>query len=318
MGGREFDIIRRYFSDLAQGTQVVLGPGDDCALIDVPADHTLCMTTDTLLEGVHFPLGATGNIVAHRSVAANLSDIAAMGARPLAMTIALTLPADDEGWLEAFASTLSHLVSQYNVPLVGGNLAQGSLSVTLTVLGVLPVSKGLRRDGAMVGDDLYVSGTLGDAGAGLALVLAGDTEPGFLKDRYHHSTPRLDLGRALLDIATSAIDVSDGLVADAGHIAERSGVGLVINAARVPMSAPLLAAHDSQSALALALSAGDDYELCFTAPATTRVTIDALAKTLALPLTRIGVVVAGAAVTVVDAEGEPVPVPDAGYVHFTR
>ncbi|MDH5738502.1 MAG: thiamine-phosphate kinase, partial [Gammaproteobacteria bacterium] len=268
MGLSEFDIIGRYFSHLWSGDSpgILLGPGDDCAIIRPPPGQDLCVSTDTLVEGVHFPLGASPAVIAGRSLAVNLSDLAAMGARPLGLTMALTLSEANEDWLRTFSDVLGQMTQQYACPLIGGNLARGPLSVTVQVMGTCPAGQAICRSGASAGDLIYVSGSLGDAAMALHLMNRGEVVPPILLARYENPSPRLALGEALQGIASSAIDVSDGLLADLGHILDRSGVGALLETDSLPLSEALLEVTDSAQALALALSGGDDYELCFTVP----------------------------------------------------
>jgi thiamine-monophosphate kinase len=318
MAGREFEIIERYFAGFAAGapSQVVLGPGDDCAILEVPADCQLAVSTDTFVIGVHFPSDAPAAAVAHRCLAANLSDLAAMGATPFAFVLALTMPAEHESWLEGFSASLHNLVSEFAIPLVGGNMARGELAITLTVMGTLPRGHALRRTGARPGDGIYVTGTLGDAGGGLALIQSQRTEPAQLINRYYYPTARLDMGAGLLRLASSGIDISDGLIADLSHICDCSRVGAVVSLDALPMSLPLVQAFSLDQARLLAAGAGDDYELCFTAPAAAHDAIQQLATGLDLRLTRIGEIVAGDAVRVVDAQGAPISLGQPGYQHF--
>lgn len=318
MRGREFDIIERYFSGRVphEADQVVLGPGDDCAILRVRAGKELCVSMDTLISGVHFPLDASGRVAAHRSLAANLSDLAAMGAECFASALALTLPREDAVWLDDFSATLSELVSRHDIPLVGGNLARGELSVTITVLGTLPIGKSLRRSGARVDDDIYVSGNLGDAGGGLALLRQGEDQEDELVRRYRYPEPRLELGKALLDVASAAIDISDGLAADLGHICESSKVGAVVNVEKILLSPALTKRFGRDQAQHFALSAGDDYELCFTAPTNQREDIAQLARRLDLTLTRIGSIVPEQGVAFLDAKGASMEIAEPGYQHF--
>jgi thiamine-monophosphate kinase len=315
----EFDIIYEYFVNPAMnaGPHVVLGPGDDCAILQVPADTELCVSTDTLLAGVHFPVDATGDVAAHRTVAANLSDLAAMGAEPHSFTLASTFDSADPVWLRSFAGTIAALCERFRVPLVGGNLSRGPLSLTIQVMGLVPTGAALRRDGAAVGDDVYVSGTLGDGAAGLRVHLRGGASP--LVERYLHPEPRLDLGVALRGLASSAVDISDGLLADLGHVCKASGVGAAIELASVPMdeSLPDALAGSDTDPVALALTGGDDYELAFTALPRHADKIQAVAQRLAIRLTRIGQVEAGPdGVRCLDANGRVVKIPETGYRHF--
>ncbi len=313
MAGREFDIIEQYFSSRIQGTgrDVVLGPGDDCAIVSVPHDAELCLSTDTLIEGVHLPVGVDGKVAARRSLAANLSDLAAMGASPRGFLLALTLPEENPNWLDTFSNELAVLAERFGIALVGGNLARGPLSITLTVMGATPKGKALRRSGARAGDDIWVSGSFGDAAAGLQSMDQSPVAP--LVERYESPTPRLELGGALVGIATAAIDVSDGLIADLAHLASASQCGAVIEADLVPVSDDLVQYADD--ALGFALSGGDDYELCFTAPEAKRASIELLSDQLSLRLTRIGRMTESPDVEVRNAAGEAISVGE-GYQHF--
>jgi thiamine-monophosphate kinase len=270
MPSSEFTLIARYFSALGRGKGVELSVGDDCAILSLAADERLATSTDTLLAGVHFPEDAFPEDLAWRAVSVTTSDLAAMGAEPRGMTLAIALPEADEYWLAAFSEGLAQASSAYGIPLVGGDTVRGPLSMTITVLGALPQDRALLRSGAAVGDQVLVSGTPGDAAAGLAFLReqwqpqAAHAE--YLYQRYYRPTPRLALGQALLGVATAAIDISDGLLADAGHIADASGVGMLLDPGRLPLSPALRSHPDGDQALRWALAGGDDYELCFTLP----------------------------------------------------
>jgi thiamine-monophosphate kinase len=312
----EFSIIDRYFKTLSHHSEsVILGPGDDCAIVQVSPGDELCISTDTLLEGVHFPNGSKASLVASRTVGANLSDLAAMGARPHSFLLAMTLPEVDESWLESFSAELSTLIEHYDIPLVGGNLARGSLSLTMTVLGTLPVGGAATRVGASTGDDIYATGTLGDAAAGLDRVNSGDST-GYLACRYIRPAPRLVAGENLRDIVTSMIDISDGLIAEIGHLTETDGLGAQVDCAALPLSEELIAAVGRLGAQQRALFAGDDYELCFTAGVQSRDAIVKLATELGLKMTRIGSITASDSVLVLDEDGQAIDVDGAGYQHF--
>lgn len=265
----EFDLIKTYFQKNALSRpDVVLGIGDDAALLKTLPTHLLVVSTDTLVEGVHFPKKTAPEDLAYKALAVNLSDLAAMGADPAWFTLALTLPLVDEQWLRAFSDGLFQLANSFNLQLVGGDLTRGPLSVTLQVLGQVPQDQTLLRKGAQTGDKIYVSGTLGDAGLGLQVSL-GKTKLSrpaeqFVLQRLYRPTPRIQLGQILRGLATSAIDISDGLAADLGHILTSSHVGATIRAESLPLSPALKIELPSQEAQRLALSAGDDYELCFT------------------------------------------------------
>ncbi len=266
----EFSLIYRYFSALGAGDAVDLSVGDDCAILRLPAGGRLATSVDTMVEGVHFPPEMFPEDVGFRAVSVAASDLAAMGARPLGMTIALTLPEADELWLHAFSQGLADAVSTYGMPLVGGDTTRGPLTITVQVLGSLPAAQALLRGGARVGDAVYVSGTLGDAAGALAF-LAGQWQPTpehgeYLLDRLNRPRAQLALGAQLLGRATAAIDISDGLLADAGHVAAASGVKIVVDPDLLPLS-PALASHSSrQRVLQWALGGGDDYQLCFCLP----------------------------------------------------
>jgi thiamine-monophosphate kinase len=266
----EFDLIYRYFSSLGRGPAVDLSVGDDCAILRLEPGERLATSVDTLVEGVHFPEDSFPEDIGYRAVATAASDLAAMGARPLAMTLALTLPVADELWLHAFSQGLAAASAATGLPLVGGDTTRGPLTITVQVLGGLPATQAMTREGARPGDAIYVSGCLGDAAAALA-VLAGDWRPDarsveYLLERFNRPSPQLDLGRRLLGLASAAIDISDGLLADAGHIAAASGCRLRIDPALLPLSPALRSHPEPEQARRGALTGGDDYELCFCLP----------------------------------------------------
>ncbi|MEX2488360.1 MAG: thiamine-phosphate kinase [Pseudomonadales bacterium] len=316
----EFDIIDRYFAPLSTGTGngVVLGGGDDCAILDVPDGYELCVSTDTLLTGVHFPRDAPAHVAAHRGLAANASDLAAMGAKPTGYILALTLVDADESWLQPFSATLETLAARWQIPLIGGNLTRGSeLSLTFTVTGITPSGMALRRSGARHGDDIYVTGWLGEAGAGLQLVQRDPTAGGSLVDRYLCPEPRLELGQALRGLASAGIDLSDGIASDLQHILKASGVSASVDLAALPVSKDLLKFSGQTEARRLALSAGDDYELCFTAPPDRRKDIEALASAHDIEITCIGRIEAGpGGPEFIDENGNSVSISAQGYRHF--
>jgi thiamine-monophosphate kinase len=317
---REFEIIERYFAGFitTTGPQIRLGPGDDCGVFAVPPEHEVCISTDTLGNGVHFPLDAPPASIAQRALVANLSDLAAMGAWPLTCTLALTLDeqAREDVWLEPFSHRLQQLVADYEIPLIGGNLCAGPLSLTFTVLGCVPTGAALRRQDALPGDDVYVTGYLGDAAAGLQQWQAGVRTTGQLQQRFLYPVPRLKTALALRGIAHGMIDISDGLLADIGHISDRSGVGIAVDIEALPLSAELLAFKNLASARLLALGGGDDYEICFTAAIGQRDQVAAVAQQTNTTITRIGRVIEGAGVSVLDVNGEPIAPTSGGYRHF--
>jgi len=314
----EFEIIERYFTRQSRDKDVLLGVGDDAAVVAVRG--LAAITVDTLVAGVHFPDGIAPALLGYRAMAVNLSDLAAMGAEPRWCTLALTLPKPDELWLEGFSRGLFDLAERHGVSLVGGNLARGPLNVTIQLIGQVEPGRMLTRAGGNLGDDVYVTGTLGDSAAGVALINERvDTPHGSagaaLKERFYRPVPRVEAGLALRALASAAIDVSDGLLADLGHICERSGCGALIDVERVPLSAELLSTFPPQIALAHALGGGDDYELCFTAPPSRAEEIERALEATGTTATRIGQLVAGQEV-VCRRDGEPYTPQTLGYRHF--
>lgn len=266
----EFALIADFFRDLDQGAAVALGNGDDAAVLALAPGEHLAVSVDSMLEGVHFPPRSPGDRVAYRAVAAAASDLAAMGARPLAMTLALSLPAVDEQWLSGCRSGLREAGADFALPLIGGDLVRGPLSLTVQVLGAVAPNCAITRSGARPGDALYVSGSLGDAAAGLAILqgrLTTEQAPPqrYLLERFWRPTPELELGAGLVSIATAAIDVSDGLLADVAHLASASGVRILVDSQRIPLSDALRNLVPRRQALEWALSGGEDFRLCFTA-----------------------------------------------------
>lgn len=312
----EFDLIARYFSRGTDRRDVPLGVGDDAALLEVPPGHTLAAATDTLVEGRHFLPGAPANSVGHRALAVNLSDLAAMGARPAWALLSLSLPEVDERWLEAFSAGLYALAERSGVALVGGDTVRGPRVVTVAALGFVERGTELRRSGARPGDGLYVSGWPGESAAGLELITAGahaGTDDGLIR-RHLYSEPRLELGRALRGRASAAMDVSDGLLGDLGKLCAASGVGARVDLERLPVSARLASRHSARECERLVLCGGDDYELLFTVPPdSARELVAAWAGTP--PLHRIGEVEAAVGVRLVRG-GETVAAPGGGYDHF--
>jgi thiamine-monophosphate kinase len=274
MGLSEFDIISRFFArDPLRRTDVRLGIGDDCALLEVPSNRELAVSIDTLIEDVHFPASTSPSDLGHKSLAVGLSDLAAVGAQPAWATLSISLPTADEAWLEDFCKGFFGLAEQYNVQLVGGDTVRGPLVVTVQVHGLVPRGEALRRGGARPLDSVCVSGYLGDAATGL-LVATEQLErvsPPVMLDRLNRPEPRVELGGLLRGLASSCIDISDGLIADLGHILEASQVSATLDLDRIPLSREMLDLIDAKvidqhKALKLALTGGDDYELCFTLP----------------------------------------------------
>lgn len=318
----EFQLIRQFFSSLSAARKdVVLGVGDDAALVDNGGSELLALCVDTLTAGVHFPTDAPADAVGYRALAVNLSDLAAMGARPAWALLALSLPAVDPDWLAAFKSGFQRLAEAHGVALVGGDTTRGALAVSVTLLGAVERGTALRRDGARPGDRIYVSGTLGDAAAGLRLWQSGQRSAtggvAELIARLHYPTPQLALGRALRGLASAAIDVSDGLAADLGHILERSGVGATVEVERLPLSQALVSVCGRSEGGALALAGGDDYELCFTVPPAQEAALTDAVNALGIAVTEIGTIDAAPGLRLTDAAGRQiVPPVRGGYEHF--
>jgi thiamine-monophosphate kinase len=314
----EFDLIQRYFTRPAPGA--VLGVGDDAALLRVAPGMELAVSTDMLVEGTHFFPKADPRLLGHKTLAVNLSDMAAMGARPRWALLSLAMPAEDAAWLQAFSEGFFALAVQHGVELVGGDTTRGPLNLCVTIAGEAPRGAALRRSGARAGDDIWVSGVLGDAALALAhlqgrMRMAADAFEACAR-RLHQPEPRVALGLALRGLASSAIDISDGLLADLGHILERSGAGARIELDALPVSDALRGAPDEDLARHCALSGGDDYELCFTAAPAARREIERLATRLNLPLRRIGEIVAGAGCELRAPDGAIVQKKESGYDHF--
>jgi thiamine-monophosphate kinase len=290
----EFGIIRRHFyRDAPVRDDVVAGIGDDAAVLQAPAGQELVLCTDTLVAGRHFPGSTAPDAIGHKALAVNLSDLAAMGAEPAWVTLALTLPDYDEAWMDAFMQGFFRLADRCQVALVGGDTTRGPLSVTVQATGFVPSGQALMRHGAQPGDHVYVTGTLGDAGLAL---LRGEQAAGDLRQRLDYPEPRLQAGLALRGLATAAIDVSDGMLADLGHLLERDRLGASIETDLLPRSVAFenairQAGADAESlANDLPLSAGDDYELCFTAQAADEAAVMATFASLDCGCTRIGIV----------------------------
>ena len=316
----EFEIIRRFFTHRPR--HAVLGVGDDAAIVRARRGMELVITTDMLVAGRHFSRDADPRRLGIKSLAVNLSDMAAMGATPRWATLALSLPRADARWLAAFSRGFMDLARRHDVDLVGGDTTRGPLNICVQVIGEVPRGRALRRDGARAGDDVWVSGVLGDAALALAWQRAGLSphERGALRLKLDAPAPRVSLGVALRGIARSAIDVSDGLVADLGHICERSRVAAVVELARIPASAAMTRRLNRPAARAALLGGGDDYELVFTSARASRAAVDRLARRVRLKLTRIGRITRRRAgvprVTVRDAAGRPVAAGQGGYRHF--
>ena len=269
----EFSLIQQYFQQLtASREDVLLGIGDDCALLQCPVDHVIAVSIDTLVENIHFFTDVDPERLGYKSLAVGLSDLAAMGAQPAWFTLALTLPEVNEIWLKGFSQGVAELAKKYNIQLVGGDTTRGPLTISIQVHGFVQPAKALRRSGAQVGDVIYVTGTLGDAGAALQLqlqqwntVALNIADKTYLRQRLEQPTPRLEIGQQLTGLASAAIDISDGLLADLGHILDKSSVGARLDLTKLPLSLAM-AKVDRKTAERFALQSGDDFELCFTVP----------------------------------------------------
>jgi thiamine-monophosphate kinase len=317
----EFDLIRTHFAYLGQPrADVVLGVGDDCAVLRVPTGCELAVSIDTLVSGVHFLPEVNPEALGHKSLAVSLSDLAAMGAEPAWATLALTLPATlpgaKPGWIAAFCRGLGDLARRHGVALVGGDTTSGPMAITIQVHGFVPAGQAVRRSGARPGDLICVSGTLGDAGLALRSILAGQGVADDLRARLERPTPRVAVGLALRGLASAMIDCSDGLAADLGHILEASGVGADIALADLPLCPAVAAAVAAGGDWSLPLASGDDYELCFTLPAEARAALPRLARAAGCPLTVIGAIREGARLRCRLPDGADFHLGKTGYDHF--
>jgi len=317
----EFDLIARFFDRPVRRSP--LGVGDDCALLQPRPGMQLAVSTDLLLEGRHFLPTVDPGRLGHKSLAVNLSDLAACGAQPLAFTLSIALPRVDEGWLAGFAAGLFALADAHACELVGGDTTRGPLAINITVFGEVPAGQALLRSGARAGDDLWVSGTLGDARLALEAFRGTVSLPQAIFEaarlRLEQPQPRVALGLALRGLATAAIDISDGLLGDVAHVLERSGVGATVQRDAAP---GLLGAAGAGLVLArerveeLVFAGGDDYELAFTAPPRSRAAVEDAARQCGVPVTRIGCIDAEPGLRVVDAQGRPLARRFAGFDHF--
>jgi thiamine-monophosphate kinase len=316
----EFDLIARYFTrPLRHDSRAALGIGDDCALLTPAPGTQLAISSDMLVEGRHFFPNANPAKLGHKCLAVNLSDLAAMGAKPVAFTLALSLPEAKPEWLAAFSEGLFKLADAHGCELIGGDTTKGPLNICITVFGELPSGQALRRDAARAGDDVWISGTLGDA----RLALAGCRQEIMLDTaaieaaavRLDEPIPRVALGIALRGVAHAAIDISDGLIGDLGHVLQRSGVGATVNVDALP-AGPTLERRSQDMRHRFALAGGDDYELCFTAPVSKRDAVAAAARAAATAVTRVGSIEAAAGLRLTDAGGAPLDLQLSSFDHF--
>ncbi len=332
MNTGEFDLIAHIRARVAQRDDVVLGIGDDAAVLQMPAGQQLVVAMDTLNAGVHFPEHTAPADIGWKALAVNLSDLAAMGAVPAWCTLSLSLPEADLAFVDGFLDGFLALAAQHEVALVGGDTTRGPLSICVTAHGLVEAGTALRRDAARSGDDIWVSGTLGDAAGALVqwrerakggqVHFSQKSEPDpllepSLRERLDRPAPRIALGRALRGVAHACVDVSDGLLADLGHVCQASGVGARVDIDALPASGPLCTAFDQAIRYGLQATGGDDYELCFTASPNARDAVEAAAQEAATAVARIGVVVATPGVRACTAEGAW-SVPAAGWTHFSR
>lgn len=318
----EFSLIARYFDRVRSSRlDVETGIGDDCALLNIPEKQTLAISTDTLVCGIHFLPDIDPADLACKALAVNVSDLAAMGADPAWLTLALTLPEVNEPWLAAFSDSLFEQLNYYDMQLIGGDTTRGPLSMTLGIHGFVPLGRALKRSGARPGDWIYVTGTPGDSAAGLAILqdrlqVNDEADAAYLVKRHLRPTPRVLHGQALRDRASAAIDLSDGLISDLGHILKASGCGARLDLDAFPFSAPLLRHAEPEQALRWALGGGEDYELCFTVPELNRGALDVALKHLGAAFTCIGQVVPESEGVQFLRNGQPVTFDWKGYDHF--
>lgn len=262
----EFSIIDKFFKNTPKNPETLLGIGDDCALLSIPRGYELAITTDTMVEAVHFFPNVNPAQLGHKLLAVNLSDLAAMGATPIAVTLALTMPRIDENWLTEFSRGFLKLAQFYNVDLIGGDTTTGPLTLTVQAIGLAPWRQSLKRSTAKTGDLIYMTGLLGEAGLGLKMLQGYDCDAENALVRFHEPMPRIDIGFALREIASSCIDISDGLASDLGHILKQSGVGATLDFDKLPLSDDVKNYIESTGDELMPIISGDDYELCFTIP----------------------------------------------------
>ncbi|AKC32242.1 thiamine-phosphate kinase [Candidatus Pantoea carbekii] len=322
MSYSEFEIIARYFNRFSSSRyNVEKGIGDDCALLNIPEQQTLTISIDTLVENVHFFVDMHPTDLAYKALAVNLSDVAAMGASPAWVTLSITLERINETWLELFSTSLFKTLDDYNIQLIGGDTTHGPLSLTIGIYGLVPVGFSLKRSGANLGDCIFVTGTLGDSAAGLSLLrkqyyvrdlIVYDT----LIKRHLRPVPRISQGQALRNLATSAIDLSDGLLSDLTHLLTASKVGACLNLEALPLSIELQNNFESKQALIWALSGGEDYELCFTVSEINRNIVATVMNSFGIPCTCIGKIITESEGLVLLNNGKPIEFNNKGFDHF--
>ena len=316
----EFELIKRLQAAICSESapyqaRCILGIGDDAALMDMPADRQLVACTDSLVAGVHFPPDTPPAAVGHKALAVNLSDLAAMGAEPAWFLLALTLPAADAGWLDEFAQGMARLAGDAGIFLAGGDVTSGPLNICVTAMGLVEPGQALTRSGARPGNLVVVSGRPGAAAHALHLMLSGEQPDATERAALDYPVPRLALGRALRGLATSCIDLSDGLLADLGHLLERAGVGALLELQNLPCPASM-SSLSPRERWSLQLSGGDDYELCFTVPPGERARLDGLAQSCGIELTVIGEITSERGLVARQPDGSAWRPRKSGYEHF--
>lgn len=317
----EFEVIQRYFANSGRHrSDTLLGVGDDGAVLQLRDGYDLVVTTDTMVAGTHFFPDVDPRALGHKLVAVNISDLAAMGAEPAWLSLAMTLPKVDDEWIKAFAAAFSETADYYNCQLVGGDTTRGPLTLSVVAKGQVPHGKMLSRSGAKVGDYVYVTGTLGDAALGLRLcqgqVEVSKKHSAHILQRFHYPTARVALGQALRTTASSAMDLSDGLYSDIQHLLRRSQVGVSLDIDKLPLSQALRDSCDHTTAIALALSGGEDYELLFTVPENKRGTLDVLLSPYGVPVTCIGRITGVVGKLELKAGDQPFAYEHHGFEHF--
>ncbi|MDC1341197.1 thiamine-phosphate kinase [Oceanospirillaceae bacterium] len=313
----EFDLIKRYFDrpELRPGPAMALGPGDDCALLQLPPNHQLCVSSDTFVSGVHFFADMSASQIAQRCLAASVSDLAAMGATPAWFNLCLTMPSADAPWMDSFSQGLAAKAGACMISLAGGDTTCGPLTISIHAMGWVPVGQAITRSGAKIGNVIMVSGSLGDSAGGLTIMQQQRDASDLLSQRFYNPTPRIDLGHWLRGKATACLDVSDGLVQDLGHILKASGCGADLNLADLPLSGALRAHVPLNQAQDYALNGGEDFELCFTLPAELVNEAQAYAAAQNLPLTVIGRITDTLGCRIWNSNGSLYTAPQ-GYQHF--
>ena len=322
MNNSEFDVIKKYFTFDNPRNDVMLAGGDDCAIVEAPDNKQLLITTDTLISGVHFPKATSPEDIAYKSLMVNLSDLAAMGAIPAWLTLAISLPTIDEKWLSAFSNQFSSVLSEFNISLIGGDTTKGPLSITIQAMGFADKEKILRRNQAKPEDKIFVTGDLGDAAIGLQVLAKGITDEKLLPciNRLNRPEAHIKFAEELFQYSKCAIDISDGLIADLNHVLTASQCGAVVRLTQIPVSSAAQAYfekyHDNKTDWSMLLTKGDDYELCFTVNSDHYDAVFALAKKYQLKVSCIGAITKSRGMRCLDANGEHVMFSSRGFNHF--